>query len=271
MLNISPYLTIPLITVVVVQIIKFAIHAFTDEIDFKRVFQMGGAPSSVAAAIVAVAFTSVAVDGVGSSVAGVAIALSVVAVVFFCMHQQVREKVNSGLDKKARLSVSSGKDMLIGGIIGFLTSVMLSVSYWKDDMDWFFKVPNDTENIAYFAVFAVLFVIGEALAFWTRRKSMRKLPTSRKLNRAFRISLTAPAIFGLFIAFSQYQTLGMFDIRIWTYITFDLVVLGTIWAYFSVYRSAPKHLKEEREHFNKSKSKSKTKAKKKATKKKKRK
>ncbi len=281
MLNISPYLIIPVVAIVVAQIIKFAIHAFSHELDFKQLVRVGGVPSAHIAAVSALMFTAIAVDGIDSSIAGLTLVVgSIIIWDNLTTRSSIAKQVNKlsrleSKDKKAEpalqpVTIRSAKAIWLSALIGFVSGILLSVSYWKDDLDWFFARPTSNEIIFNFILFGLLFVAGEVLAYLTRRKDTRKLPTSRKLNRAFRLTLTAPALTGLAITFAQDQTLGMFDIRIWTYLVYDWILIGTIWAYVSIYRSAPRHLKEEREHFNKKK-KTKAKSKKKKSSKKKRK
>lgn len=241
--DISPYLIVPAVTVIVSQVIKFAIHAFSNEVDPRQLLKFGGVPSSRVAVVSSLMVTALAVDGIGASVAGLTLAMG-------CLY--IWEKAAKG----------GHREILIGSIVGVLSGLVLSVVYWRDDVNWLFDNPSGNEIRNQFIIFGVAFVAGEVLSYLTRRKSMRKLPTSRKLNRAIRLSLTLPAVVGLLFTFAQQQTLGMFDSRIWTYLVYLWVILVTIWFWWSVYRHAKAHLAEEAEHFKKSKVKEKTKRKK---------
>jgi len=241
--EVSPYIIVPVVTIIVSQIIKFAIHGFSNEIDFGQLLKVGGNPSSAIAAAVSVAVTALAVDGPGASVAG----LTVVLVGFYVYE---------------RLATVGRRELALGALVGFISAAILSVEYWRDDIDWFFQRPVGTELTAKFIGFAGIFLVAEALSAMTRRKSMRKLPTSRKLNRAFRLSLTLPAVLGLFFVFAQRESLGMFDTRIWTGLVIVWIIGATAWFWRSVYRHAKAHLAEEAEHFKKAKAQVKTKRKK---------
>jgi len=241
--EVSPYLIVPIVTIIVSQVLKFALHAFSNEIDFKQFLKFGGTPSSRIAAVSSLMVIALAVDGLGASVAG----LTVFAGGLYVWEKKSRDNI---------------KEVASGALVGFVSGLILGVTYWKNDIGWFFETPVGDEIKFGFIAFAALFVLGEILSFMTRRKSMRKLPTSRKLNRAFRLSLTLPAILGLIITFAQKETLGMFDIRLWTYLIALWVVIATGWFWWSVYRHAKAHLAEETEHFKKVKAKEKTKHKK---------
>lgn len=250
--EVSPYLIIPLVAVIVCQIVKFAVHGFSNEIDFNQLLRRGGLPSARVALVTALAVTSLAVDGLASSIAGLTLILS-------------------GLYIWEVLGHNNRRPVAAGIITGALSGALLSIKYWKDDLNWLFDLPTDTEITNGFIIFGFLLVLGEGLAYMTRRKSMRKLPTSRRLNRAFRLSLTLPALIGIGITFAQQQSLGLFDARIWTLLVVLWVILASIYFWWRVYRHAKVHLAEEVAHFKSSKSKSKSRGKKKKPAKKKRK
>jgi hypothetical protein len=241
--EVSPYLIIPFVTVIVSQVLKFAVYAFSNEIDFGKLLERGGKISTRIAAVVAIMVTALAVDGLAASVAGLTVAFGAL---------YIWEK----------LDLATLRQLLVGALIGLFTGIILSVEYWRDDLDWLFAKPSTSEVNTEFIIFGAVLVLSELMNFAVRRKSVRKLPTSRKLSRAFRLTLTLPALFGLFFTFAQRETLGMFDIRIWTYLVYAWIVVGTAWAWWSTYRHAKAHLKEEADHFKKAKEKTKTKRKK---------
>jgi hypothetical protein len=241
--EISPYIVVSVVTVVICQILKFAVDAFSNQIDFKQLIRTDGVPKIEIAVVAALIVTALAVDGAANSIAG----LTVVVGLYFVWRQS---------------KDLTSKQVGLSALVGLVSAAILTVSYWSEDINLLSEQLSSSQIRLGFIGFAAVLVVGEALSYIARRKSLRKLPTSRKLSRAFRLSLTLPAIVGLFITFAQKETLGIFDARIWTFLVLLWIIAANVWYFFNVYGTAKQHLAEEAEHFKKSKSKTKTKKKK---------
>jgi hypothetical protein len=246
-MEISPYLLIPLITVVINQTFKLFDSASLRKLTFSKLLDFESQPywfSALAWSLIPVTFF---VDGVDSPWLATNIVLAIII-----SHQQK----TTGVSYRKQLYTAS---------IGFLSGVVLSANYWQEDFDWLLSRPLSDESRNYLIIFGVIVVVAEVLAYMTRRKNMRKLPTSRRLQRTFRISLLIPAIIGLFFAFLQNQTSNDFlTDRLYIYMMFAWIVIATISATDLVYRNARTRLQEEVEHFQQSKKQSKKKKKRKS-------
>ena len=257
----NPYLIVPITAWLIAQIVKFAIPALKRErdIQWKRLVQLEGNPAAhivSVASIIPVAWT---VSGVDTAIFGIAVLLLLQSVFLFItlrhkdidMYVQIaRLSGNEVPNKRTELDTllrSSWLSIGLGVLIGFI----LTINRWTGEAAWINRRPGDDESLVYLILFAAAILVGEAALVIMRRRSLRKLPTSRRLRRAIRLSVTLPAVIGIFFAFLQNQTSNVnLTQRYWTTLFLVWIPVGTIWAYLTVYKKAAELLSEERDHFN---------------------
>lgn len=227
----NPYLLIPLVSIIIAQIVHWARTQLPQRtLTLRPLIRKSPNLSPITAFASGLLAVSLTVGGIDNVLIGFAV-LGVWLVVL----QQ------DGFQRRDQFWTTAS---------GFVGAFLLTAGYWSDSAAYIFEQPPESESVLLFRIFLAIILIGVILIAWSRRGVMRKLPTARRLERAFRVTIVAPAVFGLFVAFLQSQTENDFMTqRVYAYLVFVIIAAGTLWAIANVYRQAPDRLREERRHF----------------------
>lgn len=273
----NPYIYAPVVGLAAAQLIKFARKAYQEKPDRNELFRIGGVINSVTAFVVALIVSAWAADGLDSAGFGLAIILGgFVLYDVLVLHRAIVLNRRAVLNRNQAVIDDSDlteyelptlRSVLLGGLLGVVVGFVTTIAEWSDRFEWFFSKPDTGETTIYLIVSSVLAVLSLANLELIRRSSINKLPTSRRIKRAVRYSLVIPSVLALLFSFAQRQDWAVFDDRIWVYACFDWIIIGSVWAYLAVYRSAPGYLREEALHFKQQKKKAKATQKKKTKKK----
>lgn len=179
-----PYLTIPLITWLVAQLIKFGLSAFHGTIDFRRLYQSGSMPSGHTALIVASATTIGVVEGGSSALFGFALVVSLIIIYDALgvrrttgLQGQAIQELYDELqgDKPLEMGTARGHtpaEVLTGGALGFGLALLLTYEHSLSHLDIRFA-------------WLILGLTGVALLgglWWQRRTKRAAMPIKQSLR-----------------------------------------------------------------------------------------
>jgi len=257
----NPFVLAPLTALLVSQIIKFAYNGFNGEINPKDLLALEGASTSRLAVAVALAIASFTVGGFRSAAFGIAsVLLGYILYEIFVTDRRIYDQrsavyeLNSGKSDNIQMPIKqSNKAHITGVITGAFLALLLTFSHWSDEVSWLFDRPGSQEANTGFIILGVLTAGSILLMIRLRKKDMRKLPTSRSLQRVMRLSITIPGVLGLLFMLLQRETIRFFDDRIYGIVIYLWIIGGTYWAYKTVYKKARENLREESVHFKKEK------------------
>ena len=151
----SPYLIVPLITLVILQFAKFGYAAYQGDTSWKHCLRPGGMPTTLSGILVALATTALVVDGYDSAVFGISF---VVAVLLIARDIFSVRRESEALDLLGKLAKKAGVDhelegtknsvqtILVGAALGLVIAVALTTSYWSDDLSVLFERAGRTEE-----------------------------------------------------------------------------------------------------------------------------
>jgi acid phosphatase family membrane protein YuiD len=218
----------------------------------RNLFIRGKMPSAFVALISSLMATAVLVDGIGSSVAGLALAMGAAVLVESLLVQSNLKRLEQtamGLLSKpaaeklaGQIPSSDRRDIAAGALIGSAAALALTVSHWRGEAGWLFRGPSDGEASVYLFVFLGLLAAGALVSAWLGRLEMRKLPTSSQLRRTIRLNVVLPAAAGALAGLTDVQ-------RIWIALVVVWIIAGNLRAYLKTYRRAKERLAEESRHF----------------------
>lgn len=239
----NPYLVIPVIAVLASWIHIVGVRLLRKNgADYKYLHIANEMPNLALVAVFSLLVTSVAVHGIDSPLAGITTVLA--GLTIFQMWNSLPHDEQQAVVRR---------NYVVSAIVGAVLGAILSVTYWNETLPGLLNRPPASEGRNYLIIFGAAVVLAEvAISAHIRRKAFRKLPTSRRIARAIRWSVLLPAFIGFIIALLQtYTSNDYFTYRIWVYLLWVWMVVGTGIAWWMVYRKAPKLLKEEAEHFSK--------------------
>lgn len=263
----NPYVIVPVVAVAVTQILKFAYLSIKKSKSFRHLLDRGGFPSTINAMVFALATAALTIGGYQSPAFGLTL-IPALAIFFIVLNQYETERKFQNLSlKKADEEVQISKydrpiiRASVGACIGFFVALVLTASYWFENVEFIFKAPQnpEVEGGWYVIIFSVVVLFSELLAGIIRHSKLRRLPTSRKIKRALRLTLTLPAVVGVLFAIGVQQAIIFIDIRLWVILIGLSFIPLNYWAYRSTYKRSRKHLEEEAQHFKKAQKKPKKK------------
>lgn len=237
----NPIVLVPFIAFLISQFIKFGLQALKGDFNFKYLVKSGNMPS-VHTAIVTALVTSVAfVEGVGSTVFGIALVFAMI-VVYDALNvrravgeqgnilERLLEMQKTGLitvkddGTKERVKVSevlghTPIEVFTGAVIGLVTAFLLLSDYWSDRLVDYFWTYGELEFDVTRIVMIVVFVVSMLGYIYLKRRPFRKLPSSRKLASRLAYGLIIPSLFALFTLWSYDIELQIFGSKVWLLLT----------------------------------------------------
>lgn len=261
----SPYIVVPFVAWFIAQLLKFALKAVSGDFSFRYFYKSGEMPSSHTSIVIALLVVLGFIDGVESSVFGVA---SVFALIVVYDALNVRRAVGEQGGVLTRLMEISRTprserekikirevlghtpiEVLAGGTIGLVVSFILMYSHWPSSWQQVINTVNNAEWHIYFYIFAVVAVAGVVANRLFNRHGFKKLPTSKRIMRAVRVSFISPAVVGLLSLWLQREEVRFFNNKVWILLSLIWLVVGAIVSYVRVFRGAKAALAEERSYF----------------------
>jgi len=261
----SPYIVVPFVAWFIAQLLKFALKAVSGDFSFRYFYKSGEMPSSHTSIVIALLVVLGFIDGVESSIFGVA---SVFALVVVYDALNVRRAVGeqggvltrlmeiSRTPKSEREKIKIREvlghtpiEVLAGGTIGLVVSFILMYSHWPASWQQVIDTVNNTEWHVYLYVFAVVTIAGFIINRLFNRHKFKKLPTSKRIMRAVRVSFISPAIIGLLSLWLQREEVRFFNNKVWILLSLIWLVAGAIVSYVRVFRGAKAALAEESSYF----------------------
>lgn len=150
----TPYVTIPLLAWSTSQLIKLVTSTFRGSFNLKVLYASGGMPSGHTALIVAISTTIGLLEGVDSSIFGLALALSMIiiydalgvrrasgiqALAISMLYREGRHDIPKGLGWS---NGHTAKEVIAGALLGFGLAILLAHETSFDKLGWFLTVPG---------------------------------------------------------------------------------------------------------------------------------
>jgi hypothetical protein len=144
-------------------------------------------------------------------------------------------------------------EVFAGGLLGWFVSTLLMYNYWPEWARDLLNKMGELEQNVYLGIFVGVWLLGIIVNRYYGRRILRKLPTSKRVQRIVRNSFIVPAVLGLITLWLQNESIRFFTTKIWILgAVIWLLVIGTT-NYFRVIRGSKVALSQEVEHFKKDK------------------
>lgn len=255
----------PLAAWFIAQLIKFATSVLRGNVDFKLFWQSGGMPSSHTSIVVALATTSLAVDGASSPTFAVALILALIVVydatgvrrsvqMMSPVLTQLAQRDDIAVDEKLLLIRGhTNREVLYGIVTGIVVGGAFTTSYWSHALSSWEQLATGTELLVQAVALAIMMVIGVGLYAVSKKGSNSKLPSYSRLRRAALWSLVVPAFVGALLLLARSETISLFSWRVWPWLVLVSVATAQLTLAKSLYRDFKSRVADEREHFLKKK------------------
>jgi len=261
----SPYIVVPFVSWLIAQTTKLVLQASHGDFSWKYLYKSGNMPSSHTAIVIALLIVLAFLDGVENAEFGIGSVFALIVVYdAFGVRRAVGEQGGVlekliAISRTPRAERESFKirevlghtpiEVAAGGLIGLVTSTILMYRHWPAGAKAAFTQVGDTERTVYYAVFGLAAAAGLVLYRVLVKGAHRKLPTSKRVKRSLRASLTIPGLLGLFLVLLQDEGIRLFSTKFWIISTLVWMGVAVIVSYYRVWRRARPALGEEDRHF----------------------
>lgn len=246
----NPIVVVPAIAWMISQFIKFGLQALKGDVSLKNLVKSGNMPSVHSAVVTALVVSVGFVEGVNSSLFGVALVFAMI-VIYDALNvrravgeqggilERLLEMQKTGMftirddGTKERVKVSevlghSPLEVAAGAALGLVVATLLLRDYWPTQLSDYIWNYGETELLVAKIVLIIIAVVSVVAYLLLKRKKLRKLPSSRKLSSRIAYGLLMPSIFGLFVIWSNEIDLQIFSSKLWLIlIVFWMVVYSS--------------------------------------------
>ena len=266
----NPHLAVPFATWAIAQVIKFAWAASRGRLDFKYLYASGGMPSVHSAVVCSLATTALLLDGFQSPVFGFAALFAAIvmydsfgvrrasgeqaAVLNMLVESLNRDRIKLAVPGVRLREILGHKplEVTVGAILGIFLGLLFNVSRLSQQINFLTAPPGRWEFRLYLAAFAILVVAGWVAKLWLVRRKP-KSAILRQLSRDIVLMTQVLGWVGLAASFSQYETISLFQWRIWSILSLSAGLIWLAWLVNKYWRRLPEALERERENERKGK------------------
>lgn len=259
----NPYITIPLTTWLIAQVIKFGRRAWQQEVDFKLLYSSGGMPSAHSAVVVSLAVTTLILLGPQSPLFGLAVVVATIvmydsfgvrrasgdqAVAINNLIEELSRTQRHHTYEAVQLREITGhkpSEVTAGALLGTAVSLTMTYPVWSGQAAFLLAGPAATERVIYLTVFAVLVAGAIVGRFATTLGGRRTLHTSQLLRSVLLWSLHVPGWVGLVVVLMEYESIPVGQWRVWPLLLLTLLLAVHIVLAFKWYRHIPQRLRED--------------------------
>lgn len=266
----NPLILTPFVAWLIAQTLKFVLHSYKGQFDFRYFYLSGGMPSAHTAAVVALALSAYFTSGGGSPLFGLAAVVAAIVIYdSFGVRRSVGEQgkaINALVDNlhhnRVRLS-DMGRlrevlghtplEVVVGGLLGGIVAVLFNISKFNMQITWLTTPATKTEYIVYAILGLMLILGGWASWLWLGRGQRKTSRAYRSLRKAVLLKSQTIGAIGLVLAAAEYETRSYLAWRLWPIVLLAAWLGWVFWLAWKYHNSLPQILAQEAEQQRKAK------------------
>lgn len=235
----NPTVIVPAIAWLIAQFLKFGVKAMKGDVSLKYFIKSGNMPSVHTAIVVSLLVSVAFVEGLDSTFFGIALVLAMIVVydalgvrravgeqgtILERLMQLQKNRINKVLPKGEKIKLSevlghTPLEVAAGAAVGLVVSLLLMNGYWSDQVVSYFWSYGETEKLVTKTVLIIVALLSAVAYLALKRRSLRKLPSSKSLTSKIAYGLFIPSLFGLFVIWANDVDLVGFESKIWLIMT----------------------------------------------------
>ncbi len=231
----NPTVVVPAIAWLIAQFLKFGVKAMKGDVSLKYFIKSGNMPSVHTAIVMALLVSVAFVEGVDSTFFGIALVLAMIVIydalgvrravgeqgtLLERLLQLQKDRINRVTPKGERINLvevlgHTPLEVAAGAAVGLTVSLLLMNGYWSDRVVDYFWSYGTTEKFITKIILVIVVLLSTAAYLVLKRRSLRKLPSSKSLTNKIAYGLFIPSLFGLFVIWANDVNLAVFESKIW--------------------------------------------------------